>query len=79
MDGILVNFVNSNLIQPTLVPVGHTLGVCSVKSVDKHPDLPYLIKLFTIIIDIYKAQYPLLAQSALQYSNMVKTIKKNTQ
>ena len=32
-----------------------------------------------IMIDIYKAQYPLIAQSALQYNDMVKTIKKNTQ
>ena len=33
-----------------------------------------IIIIIIIIIDIYKVQYPLIAQSALQYNNMVKTI-----
>ena len=32
-----------------------------------------IIIIIIIIIDICKAQYPLIAQSALQYNNMVKT------
>ena len=34
-----------------------------------------IIVIIIIIIDIYKAQYPLIAQSALQYNNMVKNCK----
>ena len=37
------------------------------------------IPAYILTIDIYKAQYPLIAQSALQYNNMAKTIKENTQ
>ena len=33
-----------------------------------------IIIIIIIIIDIYKAQYPLIAQTTLQYNNMVKTI-----
>ena len=34
-----------------------------------------IVIIIIIIIDIYKAQYPLIAQSALQYNNMVKNCK----
>ena len=38
-----------------------------------------IIIIIIIIIDTYKTQYPLIAQNALQYNNMLKTTKKNTQ
>ena len=35
-----------------------------------------IIIIIIIIIDTYKTQYPLIAQNALQYNNMLKTTKK---
>ena len=48
--------------------------ICKKREVGQGKKIPAYI----LIIDIYKAPYPLIAQSALQYNNMAKTIKEST-
>ena len=64
-----------DLIPVDFLYVGSKNKICSVRKFQFNLIIIIviiIIIIIIIIIDIYKAQYPLIAQSALQYNNMVK-------